>query len=155
MAEEGCLTRAIELTRDPDLHLRILGMGTIRHMSINTRKEADQQEGALGPMFVGIEDELQDADLMRQIAATIGNIAENGENQIILIKDGVLPRLALASFPHVEVAAMPPVLILLSSNAENHVGVFGAADVKAILKLTASEKKPRSVMLWWPLVTSA
>ena len=113
-------------------------------MSINTRvKRPIIQEGALGPMFVGIEDELQDADLMRQIAATIGNIAENGENQIILIKDGVLPRLIhLASFPHVEVTAdASRTYALLSSNAENHVGVFGAADVKAILKLTASEEE--------------
>ena len=57
MAEEGCLTRAIELTRDPDLNLRILGMGTIRHLSINTRvKRPIIQEGALGPMFIAVEE---------------------------------------------------------------------------------------------------
>ena len=144
MAEEGCLTRAIELMRDNDLQLRILGAGAIRHMSINTRvKRPIIQEGALGPIFAAIEDELQDVDLIRQCAAIIGNIAENGENQIILVKDGLLPRLIhLGSFPHVEVQAdASRTYALLSSNAENHVGVFGAVDVKAILKLTASEEE--------------
>ena len=87
MAEEGCLKRAIELGRHSDLVLRILGLGTLRHMSINTRiKKPIIEEGGLGPIFMGIEDKEQDIDLLRQCAAVVANIAENGENQITLIK---------------------------------------------------------------------
>jgi hypothetical protein len=37
MAEEGCLLRAIELSKNNDEVLRVLGLGTIRHLCINTR----------------------------------------------------------------------------------------------------------------------
>lgn len=105
MAEEGCLKRAIELARTTDTQLRILGLGTIRHLSINTRiKRPIIAEGSLAPLYMAVEDKLQDIDMLRQCAAILANIAENGENQITLIKDGAMPRLVhLSSVPHPEV----------------------------------------------------
>ena len=95
MAEEGCLRRAIELARFEDLAIRILAMGTLRHLSVNTRlKRPLMTEGVLGPIFASIQDEVQDVDLLRQCSAIIGNMTENGENQVAMIKDGLLPRLS-------------------------------------------------------------
>lgn len=144
MAEEGCLTRAVELARDDDLELRILAVGTLRHLSINTRiKRPIITEGALGPLYAGIEDKAQNSDLMRQCAAVIGNIAENGENQVTLIKDAVLPRLVhMTDFPHPEVLQdVARTYALLASNPENHTGVFGAAEIKSMIKLLASKEE--------------
>jgi hypothetical protein len=94
MAEEGCLLRAIELSKNSDELLRVLGLGTIRHLCINTRvKRPFYEQGGLGPVFMGIEDKSQNDDLLTQCAAVLAIVAENGENQISLIKDGVLPRL--------------------------------------------------------------
>ena len=50
-------------------------------------------EGGLGPIYAAIEDISQDIDLLRQCSAILSYITENGENQITLIKDDVLPRL--------------------------------------------------------------
>ena len=33
----GCLQRSIELGKDEDMQLKTIGMGIIRHLSINTR----------------------------------------------------------------------------------------------------------------------
>jgi hypothetical protein len=83
MAEEGCLTRTIELAKDDDLELRILGMGALRHMSINTRvKRPIVVEGGIVPVFLSVEAAEQDIDLLRQCSALLSNVAENGENQV-------------------------------------------------------------------------
>ena len=96
-------------------------MGTIRHLSIHTRvKRPIVLEGALGPIFLAIEDKLQDIDLIRQSAAVIGNVAENGENQITLVKDGLLPHLVhLGDVQHPEVQQdVARTYALLTANAE-------------------------------------
>jgi hypothetical protein len=68
MAEEGCLLRAIELSKNSDELLRVLGLGTIRHLCINTRvKRPFYEQGGLGPVFMGIEDKSQNEDLLTQV----------------------------------------------------------------------------------------
>ena len=54
--QEGCLLRAIELGKNSDLELRILGLGTVRHLVINTRvKRPFYEQGGLSPVFMGVE----------------------------------------------------------------------------------------------------
>ena len=72
MTEEGCIVRAIELGKNSDLELRILGLGTIRHLCINTRvKRPFYDQGGLSPVFMGVEDSVQDIDLLRQCSAIL------------------------------------------------------------------------------------
>jgi hypothetical protein len=142
MAEEGCLKRAIELGKDDDLQLRIIGLGTLRHLSINTRvKRPIVLEGGLGPIYMAVEDETQDLDLLRQAAAILSNISENGENQVSLIKEECLPRLIhLGNISHPEIQQdVAKCYASLTANPENHVGVFGSVEIKSILHLSNSK----------------
>lgn len=60
--------------------------------------------GGLSPLYMAIEDDEQDIDLLRQCAAVISNISENGENQVSLIKEDSLPRLIhLGNIKHPEI----------------------------------------------------
>lgn len=53
---------------------------------------------------MAIEDDNQDIDLLRQCAAVLSNISENGENQVSLIREEILPRLIhLGSVRHPEI----------------------------------------------------
>ena len=50
------MLRAIELGKNSDLELRILGLGTVRHLVINTRvKRPFYEQGGLSPVFMGVE----------------------------------------------------------------------------------------------------
>ncbi|KAJ1442018.1 hypothetical protein B484DRAFT_390396, partial [Ochromonadaceae sp. CCMP2298] len=95
------------------------------------------------PVYLCIEAKEQDIDLLRQCAALLGNVAENGENQITLVRDGVLPRLVhLGTVAHPEVQQdVSKCFASLTANAENHVGVFGAPECKAILALAESDEE--------------
>jgi hypothetical protein len=43
-------------TKNSDLELRILGLGTVRHLVINTRvKRHFYEQGGLSPVFMGVE----------------------------------------------------------------------------------------------------
>ena len=61
---------------------------------MNTRlKRPIVEEGGLGPIFLAIEDSIQDIDLLKQCSSVLQYLLEDQDNQISLIKDGVLPRL--------------------------------------------------------------
>jgi len=141
MAEEGGLSRAIELTKDEDLELRIIGMGILRHLAVNTRvKRPIILEGAMVPIYLAIESSVQDIDLLKQCSALLASVAENGENQISMVKDGVLPRLIhLSTINHPEIQQdISKCFASLTANADNHISVFGGAEIKAILRLAES-----------------
>ena len=121
--------------------IKILGMGTLRHLSVNTRlKRPLMMEGVLGPLFAAVEDKTQDIDLLRQCSSILAYCSENAENQISMIKDGVLPRLVhLAGVDHPEVQLdVARTYASLTANAENHIGVFGAMEINSMFKLTES-----------------
>ena len=145
MAEEGCLLRAIELGKNSDLELRILGLGTIRHLVINTRvKRPFYEQGGLSPVFMGVEDSVQDLDLLRQCSAILAITTENAENQVSFVKDGVLPRLVhLSTVDSLDIQRdVAKTYASLTANPENQVGVFGAAEVKSLLKLCDNIDEP-------------
>jgi hypothetical protein len=130
-------------------------MGTIRHFSVNSRlKKPILSEGVLIPVFSAINNEKDDipsVDLLRQCAAVLANIAENAENQLKMVVDGVLtPLVHLAVFddPNVQ-EDVARCMALLSSNPDNQVGIFGAPEVKALLFLCDSrhEKCRRDALM--------
>jgi hypothetical protein len=113
---------------------------------------------------MAIEDEGQDVDLLRQCAAVLANISENGENQVTLIREELLPRLIhLGAVRHPEIQqdvakcfasltgtslpllpiiyAVDNALHYTSANAENHSGVFGAVEIKCMIELSESPEE--------------
>ena len=70
-------------------------------------------------------------------------MAENGENQVAMIKDSLLPRLNKLGMNHhpdiqLDVART---FASLTSNAENLTSVFAAKEIETMLKLTASTEE--------------
>jgi hypothetical protein len=144
IAEEGGLKKAIALSSHDNLQMRIIGMGTLRHLSVNTRiKRPILTEGGLIPMFKAVEHQEQDLDLLKQTSALFGNISENNENQISLIKDKALPYLIhLSRKEHVEIEQdIAKTFALLTSNVENHNNVFGYDEIHSILSLIGRSKE--------------
>jgi len=111
---------------------------------------------------MAIEDDNQDIDLLRQCAAVLSNISENGENQVSLIREDILPRLIhLGSVRHPEIqqdvakcfASLTGKdikyhhnisennLLSFPANAENHSGVFGAVEMKCLIDLSESSEE--------------
>jgi len=99
--------------------------------------------GVLGPIYASIEDSVQDIDLLRQCSAMVGNMAENGENQVAMVKDSLLPRLnALGALDHPDVQLdVARTFASLTSNSENLVNVFAAKEIETMLRLTASTEE--------------
>jgi hypothetical protein len=144
IADEGGLKKAIQLACHDSLAMRIIGMGILRHLSVNTRiKKPILENNGLIPMFKAVEHLEQDLDLLRQTAAVFGNIAENNENQITLIKDQCLPYLIhLARVDSNEIEQdIAKTFALLTSNTENQVNVFGYDEIYAILYLINKSKE--------------
>ena len=114
----------------------------------------------LSPLFMAIEDEAQNIDLLRQCAAVLSNISENGENQVSFIREDVLPRLIhLGNIKHPEIQqdvaktfaaltgfnnhCLSRICVIhyayyIAANAENHTGVFGAVEIKCLIELSES-----------------
>lgn len=145
IAEEGGLKRAIQLAQcDTSLELRIIGLGILRHLAINSKiKRPMVVEGVLAAMFKAAEDESQDHDLLCQTAALFSILCENGENQITFIRDGCLPRMIhLASVKTSEVQQdIAKSFALLTSNPDNQISVFGAEEISAMLSLCGSAEE--------------
>lgn len=138
LSEEGVLRRAIELSSDVDLELKILGIGTLRHLSVNSRvKRPIVEQGGLGPIFLAVEDKVQDIDLLRQCSSVLQYLLENTENQISFVHDGVLPRLVhLSSVNDMDIQRdVAKAFASLSSNLENLNNVFGSIEIQSILSL--------------------
>lgn len=122
---------------------QILATGTLRHLSLSSRiKRPIVEEGALGPIFDRIMNN-EDLDLLQQCAGTLANCAENGRNQISMIKDGVFaPLVHLAGKEDVGIQQdVARALCSITSNAENQVGVFGPDEMRALFHLAGSDEE--------------
>lgn len=138
LAEEGCLKRAIELARDVDNELRTLGVCIMRHLSVHSRiKAAIIEQDGLTSLFLAIDSDTTDSDLLRQCSATLSYIAENIENQVILVQNKILPRLVrLSNSSDMETLCdVAKCFASISSNPSNTENVFDIDNFLAVIRI--------------------
>ena len=144
LAECGGLQRALELSVDAELTVRILALGILRHLSISSRiKRPMVGLSVMGIIVANIEDRIQDMDILRQCAAILSSLAENTENQLQLLQEKVnhcLVHLSEVRHPEVE-QDTAKCFASITANAESHSEMFGELELHALFRLMSSNEE--------------
>lgn len=143
LAEDGTVRALIALLRSVDETLKCMGAAGLRNLTLHSPiKTLAVAEGVLPPLMSCCFVDNDDARL--QCAGVLANLSENVHNQLRIAQDddgnGMSALVALADAAnasnHAEMAQLTSrALANLSSNAELHLGVFQARELRAVFAL--------------------
>ncbi|KAG6974314.1 hypothetical protein JG688_00003126 [Phytophthora aleatoria] len=144
LAEDGGTMLALtSLLRSADATLKTMGAAGVRHLSLYAPvKTQFVHEGGLPPLFSCCA--VEDDDVRLQCAGAMATLSENVLNQVQMAREGALPallELTKASY-HAEIARnISRSFANLSSNPENHLGVFSLQEFRAVFTLAQSAEE--------------
>ncbi|KAF1331179.1 Vacuolar protein, partial [Globisporangium splendens] len=143
LADDGTVLAMVSLLRSPDVTLKCMGAAGLRHLTLHTPIEAQVvHEGGLPPLFSCCA--LEDDNVRVQCSGMLANLSENVINQMEIVKqNGVaaLVALAKASYDPEIAQNTSRSFANLSSNAENHLGVFHVNELRAVFTLGMSKEE--------------
>lgn len=142
-AEGGGTRAAIEIASLPDVRLKTLAFGIIRHLSIPMQLKRSLVDSGIVNIMADCVAEEDDEDLVYQCVSSIANLAEHAQNKLTLIQMGVIKCLVYLCkhpSPHVKMETARA-FALLSSAPENNIGVFDRNVLPPLLDLLRCQEE--------------
>jgi vacuolar protein 8 len=143
-AEMGGIHTAIELSSHPDIDLKAIAFGIIRHLSIPMQLKRKLVDCGIVSIMADCATLADNEDLLYQCASSIANMAEHAHNKVALVNMGVLRCLvALCKHDSFQVVKRETAraFSLLSCAPENNVGVFDEKVLPHVIALLSCHEE--------------
>lgn len=143
-AEMGGIRIAIELSSLPDIDLKTIAFGIIRHLSIPMQLKRQLVDSGIVSIMADCVTRADNEDLLYQCASSIANMAEHAHNKVALVNMGILRCLvALCKHERFQLVKRETAraFSLLSCAPENSVGVFDEKVLPHLLDLLSCHEE--------------